>query len=62
MFDRHGCGQDTEPRSAIQDQKANSLPKSSQLFVKLADSVGLSRYQDPAFVELKSTLSRWFPK
>ena len=52
-----------DPKEAFQRTlKFKGLPKSPKLFAKLAGSVGLSRCQDPAFMELKSTLLKWFPK
>lgn len=52
-----------DPKEAFRRAlRTQGLPRSSKMFVKLAGSVGLSKCQDPAFMELKSTLSEWFPK
>lgn len=51
-----------DPKKALRRvQKANGLPRSSNLFVRLAGSVGLQKCQDPAFIELRLTLQEWFP-
>lgn len=36
-------------------------PRSSALYKKLAELVGLGRCTDPAFLKLKTTLQTWFP-
>lgn len=51
-----------DPKEAFRRAlRANGLPRSSNLFVRLAGSVGLHRCQDPAFLELRLTLQEWFP-
>lgn len=37
-------------------------PRSASLFAKLAESVTLTKCEDPAFLKLRSTLVRWFPR
>ena len=52
-----------DPKQAFRRAlKVKGRQRSSSLFVKLADSVGLGKCQDPAFMELKSTLLKWFPE
>lgn len=36
-------------------------PRSSSLYKKLSERVGLGRCTDPAFLKLKTTLQSWFP-
>lgn len=40
--------------------RASRTPRSASLFEKLAQTVGLDRCSDPAFLKLKATLRRWF--
>lgn len=38
------------------------MPRSSSIYARLAEKVGLSRCTDPAFLKLKSVLRVWFPE
>lgn len=55
-------GKPLRPKEALRAalREARKQP-SSALFAEIAKRVGLSRCTDPAFVQFKATVQRWFP-
>ena len=62
QFIQPGAVKPNDPKTAMREAlRIAQKPLSSRIFSKLAETVGLSRCQDRAFMKLKMVLSDWFP-
>jgi hypothetical protein len=51
------------PKEAVEQAlRIARKPRSSSLYLQLAESVGLDRCSDSAFLKLRDTLANWFPR
>lgn len=51
-----------DPKKAMEYAlRKSNIPRSSSLYGRLAESVSLKNCIDPAFIQLRETLQRWFP-
>ncbi|MGC8988830.1 MAG: methylation-associated defense system protein MAD4 [Verrucomicrobiia bacterium] len=58
---REGEAKPHAPKEAMEAAlRAARRPRSSSLYLQLAETVSLERCTDPAFVKLKNTLREWF--
>lgn len=58
-----GAVKPVDPKNALlRALRAANKPPSPHIFSRLAETVGLSRCQDRAFLKLKATLQRWFTR
>jgi hypothetical protein len=54
-------GKPAKPKEAVERAlKIARKPKSAGVYKKLAETVGLTRCTDPAFIKLREVLKRWF--
>ncbi len=52
----------TQPKNALESAlRQVHQPRSSSLYKKLAENVGLDRCNDKSFIRFRETLRRWFP-
>lgn len=52
----------SRPKEALEDAlRTARKPRSSSLYLQLAEKVSLDRCVDQSFLKLKNTLQRWFP-
>lgn len=57
-----GCPKPPHPKEALEAVlRQVHKPKSSAIYLALAEQVSLEGHTEPAFVRLKETLQRWFP-
>jgi len=55
-------GKPERPQAALDlALRGNRIPKSSSVFVEIAQNVSLRRCHDPAFLKLQRVLREWFP-
>jgi hypothetical protein len=53
----------SRPKEALEDAlRTARKPRSSSLYLQLAEKVSLDRCVDQSFVKLKNTLQKWFPR
>ncbi|MFH1259745.1 MAG: hypothetical protein ABII74_08065 [Elusimicrobiota bacterium] len=51
------------PKEAMEDAlKIKRIPRSSSLYLEIAQKVSLNKCQDGSFAKFREILSRWFPK
>jgi hypothetical protein len=58
-----GAEKPADPKRAVEQAlREVRQPRSSAIYGKLAENVGLQRCKDLAFSKLKETLVAWFPR
>lgn len=66
MLERFDCLPNGKPRAPKQVMeellRRNHIPRSSSLYLRLAQKVSLSGCQDRAFQRFREVLQRWFPR
>jgi hypothetical protein len=60
---RNELGKPDHPKEVMEKiLRKKGIPRTSALYRQLAERVGLSRCQDPAFQRFRNTLRTWFPE
>jgi hypothetical protein len=60
---REGQAKPEDPKGAVEGVlKLRRVPRSASIYRDLAEHVGFHQCTDPAFVKLRSVLTRWFPR
>jgi len=50
------------PKETLEAElRRNRIPRSSALYRKVAEKISVKNFVDPAFVDLRAALQRWFP-
>jgi len=61
-FPKTHLGKPQRPKEAMEEcLRQAKIPRSSSIYAKLAQTVGLKNCVDPTFVKFRQTLQKWFP-
>lgn len=61
-FPKNHFGKPQRPKEAMEEcLRQAKIPRSSSIYAKLAETVGLKNCVEPSFVKFRRTLQKWFP-